>query len=277
MMRGQKKGFTLIELLVVVAIIALLISILLPSLNRAREQVKATVCMANLRSMGQAFTMYAEEFKGIWPAAVDTLSTQNRWPRPFHDAGIIDAELNKYDENGNLVREGGPSVFLCPSEKADRGIPNWNGTTNTVDRVEIGGSYAYTLEVHRKGDSLETGKFSPPEPPYMRPIDQCRRTSEVFMVLENFRPIEDVHDPGWKFSRDGQTAFFYAYRMPNGTVVQPPNKYDDRKVIGGRHSGYTNALCVDTHIEKRKPEEITYNDVSWDRWDDPSSLPPGGK
>jgi prepilin-type N-terminal cleavage/methylation domain-containing protein len=59
--REQHWGFTLIELLVVVAIIALLISILLPALGNAREQSRAVKCLANLRSMGQGITTYAIE------------------------------------------------------------------------------------------------------------------------------------------------------------------------------------------------------------------------
>lgn len=58
---NRRSAFTLIELLVVVAIIALLISILLPSLNRAREQTKALVCLSNLRSLGQALIAYDAE------------------------------------------------------------------------------------------------------------------------------------------------------------------------------------------------------------------------
>lgn len=57
----HKAGFTLIELLVVVAIIALLISILLPSLNRAREQAKSVVCANNLRQLGTSFAIYWSE------------------------------------------------------------------------------------------------------------------------------------------------------------------------------------------------------------------------
>ena len=47
-----KKGFTLIELLVVVSIIALLVSILMPALNKAKELAKLTMCMSNLKQMG---------------------------------------------------------------------------------------------------------------------------------------------------------------------------------------------------------------------------------
>ncbi|MGQ9649376.1 MAG: type II secretion system protein [Phycisphaerae bacterium] len=72
-MRCGKRvhGFTLIEILVVVAIIALLIAILLPSLQRAREQAKVAMCLANLRSLGVAATSYltAEKDQFCWAKA----------------------------------------------------------------------------------------------------------------------------------------------------------------------------------------------------------------
>src|SRR5690606_31119854 len=65
--RNRSEAFTLIELLVVVAIIALLLSILLPSLKSAREQAKAVKCAANLRGVGQAVHTYLARERAIFP------------------------------------------------------------------------------------------------------------------------------------------------------------------------------------------------------------------
>jgi prepilin-type N-terminal cleavage/methylation domain-containing protein len=69
-MRRSPGGFTLIELLVVVAIIALLISILLPSLNRAKRQARQLACLTNVRSQGQAAALYAGDNHGYVPRGI---------------------------------------------------------------------------------------------------------------------------------------------------------------------------------------------------------------
>ncbi len=58
---NKRKGFTLIELLVVIAIIAVLMAILMPALNRAREQGKRAACLSNLRQLTLGWVMYADE------------------------------------------------------------------------------------------------------------------------------------------------------------------------------------------------------------------------
>ena len=63
----RRSAFTLVELLVVIGIIGLLVSILLPALNRAREQARSVACMSNMKQLLLAFNMYVSEFKGATP------------------------------------------------------------------------------------------------------------------------------------------------------------------------------------------------------------------
>jgi prepilin-type N-terminal cleavage/methylation domain-containing protein/prepilin-type processing-associated H-X9-DG protein len=74
-MADRPRGFTLIELLVVIGIIALLISILLPVINKARAASRTAYCLSNLHTMGLAFAMYADEKGGHFPYPETSLGT----------------------------------------------------------------------------------------------------------------------------------------------------------------------------------------------------------
>ena len=117
----RHRGFTLVELLVVIGIIALLISILLPALNRARESANTIKCSSNLRTIGQGFAMYAAEHKQRLPAAYDyrgskiTGSGAGATQSPtFADLGYVHWSSFLYGDSvpGRVVSE---QAFQCPS------------------------------------------------------------------------------------------------------------------------------------------------------------------
>lgn len=119
---SKRFGFTLIELLVVVVVIVVLIAILLPSLGRARDQSKTTVCGSNLRQLGVGFAMYSVENQGSYPplnlypstTAYDQLRKKNWWVNKIATYIPVSAWYKEDDGNASPYVTVN-NVWRCPS------------------------------------------------------------------------------------------------------------------------------------------------------------------
>jgi prepilin-type N-terminal cleavage/methylation domain-containing protein len=144
---ARKRAFTLIELLVVVAIISLLVSILLPSLQKAKDLANLTACASNAKQLGLAISMYACDFDGYRPLYWE----EDGWPCTW-STNILwyissSSTLKQWDALGRLW---GPEnyvennrLFLCPKDTIrpslfDYNNRKWDGN----DSAQIFGSYA---------------------------------------------------------------------------------------------------------------------------------------
>jgi prepilin-type N-terminal cleavage/methylation domain-containing protein/prepilin-type processing-associated H-X9-DG protein len=262
--RLRRQGFTLVELLVVIGIIALLMSILLPSLGRVRMRSAATKSMSNLRQVGLALEMYKNEWRGYYPrhSSLDSETTRATPPRArtrwiddiFHYAATTEVYASPLLDDGEKVRMNKPFAHTCDPTT---GQP----TSNTVYFGGYGYNYQYL------GNARKPGGIAP----YHANGASIRKPAETIAVSDSNGSKDGgsawtsegvyVIDPprqsmtlGSKGSRstsaDPSVGGNYSYRAGNDGDASR------RSTPAERNLGNVNVLFCDGHVVPMKLAEM---------------------
>ena len=267
-MNKNPRGFTLVELLVVIAIIGILVALLLPAVQTARESARRIQCTNNLKQIGLAVALHHDAKKNF-PSGRDTtdpmgVSWAFRLLPYMEEQAIHDAYRKEFrvdaEENAQAMRNPVTSYF-CPSRRApvaDRNFDN-NNDAPLVLMAAAGGDYAsnpgtfYNYRV--RDDKLDRSRAGPI---FTFSEVKARQVedglSKTFAVGERHIPPPDTTaPPEFVHLFQGDCAFLAA-DSPWGIFADTSrglaNSRNDRsrEKFGGEHSGITMFVFLDGHV-----------------------------
>lgn len=216
--------FTLIELLVVIAIIGILASLLLPSLKKAKEKAKETLCTSNLKQQGLAFSMYASHYEDRLPAPRDTnYASKNQWEVGI--APFISSSYRNWSYNQPLNPEPSKNnVFTCPS--ASLSTPGMNGIKGANNDIII---YGYGMNKFLPNPDNDTHSYAYPSMKMINdPTNTILTADGRFWDLGNANDLSSTSDPQkyYKYDRIRHNGEFTANHLyVDGHVKSLPNSY----------------------------------------------------
>lgn len=224
--RGGRGAFTLVELLVVIGIIALLVGILMPALNSARRQADTIKCAAQLRQLGTAALLYANEYKQVIPR--DNFAGGHFFASnllPYLDGPRID-RARQTDRAYLHEIYGRMPILHCPT--FDIGVYTLTYTVNSID---------FDLYQERRIYA----------PIAMVKIARVPRPTEVAYLMEiNDRRADPRGYDTWDVHLPAHLTFIGTARNTSPRMI----RWDDRS----RHGGKTNVAFLDGHVETRRLE-----------------------